>query len=177
MTRKDSDYCEYFLTYIRKRRDLEKRYLNKEYTPKKKDPFKNIVFKVVREDYSQLSFGQAPKVPYCIYTKKDSIDSLDSSLSVLNEYQKDRIKRKIRKENTLYGVSLDMPKNSVAQLNKRPIGRKTTLPASLQNVKANLNNDERRKYNQMFNKINFSNKPSVCKSDLTLNEKVRLLYK
>jgi hypothetical protein len=135
---------------------------------------------VVREDYNKTeqSFCEIKKeLPYCKYMKKDSVDSLDSSLSVLNEYQKNRIKQKIKKENTLYGVNKLRPASSLPLNNKRTESRKTTLPARLKNVKENLNNEERKKYIEIFNKINYSNKPAVCKSDLSLSEKVRLLYK
>jgi hypothetical protein len=107
--------------------------------------------------------------------KKDSIDSLDSSLTGLNDYQKNRIKNKIKNENNFFG-KLDNDLNKLE--NKKPINlKKTNLPIHLRNTKETLNNEERKKYNEMFNRVNFSNKPSVSKSDLTIGEKVRLLYK
>jgi hypothetical protein len=175
----------YKITF-RKRKRLEVQYLNRDPTPRHKDPFKNIVFKIITEDYKSISRDtniSDYEEPYVKYMRKDSIDSMDSSLSELNDYQRNRIKNKICNENTLIGQRRHMNKDNdtglTSSVNKKMnINlKKCVLPASLKNMKENLNNEERKKYNELFNKINFSNKPSVRKGSLSLSEKVRLLYK
>jgi hypothetical protein len=114
---------------------------------------------------------------------------MDSSISVLNEYQKVRLKTKIKKENSFFAAhsllrrmkkpDTIQPVSSSVVVKKSSAKGFNKLPQNIKNDKANLNNDDRKRYIEMFNKINFSRttKMSKSKSSFHVNDKIKLLYK